>query len=121
MSKLQNQVLEFHRKNGVVINERPTVPDADTCLLRHSLIREETQELLEAFDKKDIVKIADAIGDLLMVVYGTAVSCGLNMDKICDEIHRSNMTKSGKKREDGKVVKSDGYSPPDLKGIVCES
>lgn len=118
MVKLQAMSQAFHEKFDVLINKYPTIPDIDTCLMRHSLIREETQELLNAFINEDIIAVADALGDLLTVIYGTATSCGLNMDPICDEIYCSNMSKSGKKRDDGKVMKDENYKPPDLKPII---
>ena len=46
-----------------------------------------------------------------------------DLDKVMEEVHRSNMSKldqSGKPliREDGKVIKSDQYFPPDVAGIL---
>lgn len=60
--------------------------------------------------------VADALGDLSYTVAGAALAWGIPLGEIFDEIHRSNMTKSpSEKREDGKVLKGQGYSPPDLK------
>ena len=52
------------------------------------------------------------MADLLYVVYGTAVSYGIDMDPVFREVHRSNMSKvGGYKRDDGKWVKPATYSP----------
>lgn len=71
----------------------------------------------------DIVGIADALADLVYVVYGTAVEYGINMQPISDEVHRSNMSKLGEDgkaihRVDGKVLKGPNFTPPDLATII---
>lgn len=121
-------VKEFHEKFDCVVNDRPTVPDLATMLLRVDLISEEFDELQEqgfgfVSSKPDLVHIADALGDILYVVYGTAVSCGIDMEPIVAEIHRSNMSKIQPdgtilRREDGKIIKPDTYSPADIKSII---
>jgi len=115
----QDMVALFHRTFDILVNDKPTVADAATRDLRISLIREESKELEEALEKEDVVGIADALADLLYVVYGTAVSLGLDMEPIFAEVHRSNMTKvGGHKREDGKWIKPETYEPPDLAPII---
>ena len=119
MTPEQAMVQQFHEAFDILRQPTPKVPDRATCRLRVRLIREEAKELKEAFKDKDIVEVADALGDLLYVVYGAAVSCGLDMEPIFQEIHRSNMTKvGGHKRADGKWVKPATYSRPDLKPII---
>ena len=91
--------------------------------LRYELIREELEEMREALDTKDLVGIADALADLLYVVYGAGHSFGLDLDACFNEVHRSNMSKLDKNgkpiyREDGKVLKGEDYSPPDLKSTL---
>lgn len=102
---------------GEPVRETPGLPDDAERNLRVSLITEEFEELKATSNPE---KIADAIGDLLYVVYGTAVAYGLDAQGIFDEIHRSNMTKfiDGYKRADGKWCKGPGYSPPDLRRFV---
>lgn len=124
MRKYQQMVQAFHEKAGAVINHRPTEPEGDTAKLRYNLIYEELREYVEALDKPvgsvDLVEIADAIGDLLYVVLGTAVSFGIDIEPIFNEIHRSNMSKfiDGYRREDGKWMKGPSYSPANLKPII---
>jgi len=119
MSEEQRLVKEFHKQFGLAISDEPYIPETNTVDLRLDLIREEFNELRAAMKDKDLVATADALGDLLYVVYGTAVSCGLDMRPIFKEIHRSNMSKiGGHKREDGKWIKPKDYSPPDLKPLI---
>lgn len=121
MNIMQEQVKEFHETFGIVVNDKPTLPDMQTSMLRVKLIHEELVELSQAMAEGDLVETADAIGDLLYVVFGTAVSCGIDMSPIMDEIHRSNMTKvGGHKRDDGKWVKPDTYEPAVLEPILVE-
>lgn len=119
MSKAQEMVREFHQTFGLTINDTPTVPSLADRALRYTLIEEELNELALAFERGSLTAIADAIGDLLYVTYGTAVCCGIDMKPIFVEIHRSNMTKvGGTKRADGKLVKPETYSPANLKPIL---
>lgn len=91
--------------------------------LRYELIREELEELRQALDTRDLIGVADALTDLLYVVYGAGHSFGINLDKTFNEVHRSNMSKLGSEgqpiyREDGKVIKGPDYSPPNLSSIL---
>lgn len=106
--------------------ERPsnaTWPDEKTERLREKLIEEEFIELKDAVVAKDMVAVADALADLLYVVYGAGVTFGLPLDEIFREVHRSNMTKldsDGRpiKNEAGKVVKGPNYQSPQLEKFV---
>lgn len=121
MTKLQAQVKEFHQAFGIVISEKPEMQDEATIDLRIALIREEFDELQEAFENGSIVDIADALGDLLYVIYGTGVSFGIDLEPVTDEIHRSNMTKvNGYRAENGKWIKPADYSPADLESVIAE-
>lgn len=117
-------VRECHHAQQLLINEYPTlnVPE-QTKELRCGLIEEEAAEFREALAADDIVAVADAIGDLLYVVYGAALTFGIPVDEVFAEVHRSNMTKldeSGQPvlRSDGKVIKGPDYSPPDLLPVL---
>ncbi len=117
----QSMVEEFHRTFGIVVQDAPMVVDARTRALRIRLIQEEFEELKEALEKEELPSIAKEMADLLYVVYGTAVSYGLDMDPVFREVHRSNMSKvGGYKREDGKWVKPATYSPARIEPILTE-
>ena len=116
----QQMVLEFHKEFDIHIAETPSVPNEKTKDLRVRLIQEEFNELKEAFEKKDLSHIAKELADLLYVVYGTAISYGIDMDAVFQEVLRSNISKvGGYKREDGKWVKPTTYSPANIEPILA--
>jgi predicted HAD superfamily Cof-like phosphohydrolase len=91
--------------------------------LRYNLIDEELKELRQALDERNLIEVADALTDLLYVVYGAGHSFGVNLDKCFEEVHNSNMSKLGEDgepiyREDGKVLKGPNYWAPDLKRVL---
>jgi len=70
-----------------------------------------------------LVAVADALTDLLYVVYGAGHTFGLDLDDCFDEVHASNMSKLGPdglamKRQDGKVLKGPNFFEPDLESIL---
>ena len=121
MADEQAMVEDFHRIFDIVLNQIPTVVDGRTRELRVKLIQEEFDELKEALAAEDLSSIAKEMADLLYVVYGTAVSYGIEMDPVFREVHRSNMSKvGGYKREDGKWVKPATYSPACIEPILAD-
>ena len=101
----------------------PVFPEEHIQKLRLDLIEEELDELHLGVDNQDIVEVADALTDLLYVVYGAGHAFGIDLDECFQEVHQSNMSKLGEdgrpiKREDGKVLKPDTYFPPDLKSVL---
>ena len=122
-----NSVGQFHETFKIGNAEKLTLLDEGNYTLRYNLLKEENEEYLEACKRGDLVEIADALGDLLYITYGTILKHGLQdkMEEVFDEIHRSNMSKldeNGKPifREDGKVLKSALYFRPDIKKILGE-
>ena len=113
-----DMVEDFMNAFGQDVEKTPMM--SGVAELRYELIREELEEMREALDSKDLIGIADALTDLLYVVYGAGHSFGLNLDACFEEVHRSNKSKLGADgkpiyREDGKVMKGENYSSPDLK------
>ena len=92
--------------------------------LYRSLIEEEMRELKVAEVQADEVEEFDAVLDLLVVLIGYGLSRGWPMLAGWDEVVRSNMAKidprTGKvsKREDGKVLKPEGWTPPALADVL---
>ncbi len=116
-------VREFMLTFDQVVKSKPEMPEDNIQLLRYNLIAEELEELDDALFDNDLVEVADALTDLLYVVYGAGHAFGIDLDACFAEVHRSNMSKldaQGQviRREDGKVLKSDLYSPPNLRDIV---
>jgi len=118
MNLHQVMVRNFHEKYGASIKQRPQVPNGTIRLLRSSLIIQEAAEFVDAAREKDLVGMVDALGDLLYVVYGTAVSLGVDMEPVFEEIHESNMTKAGGLSAGGKMGKGKGYIPPKVEEVL---
>ena len=116
----QAMVEEFHRKFEIAVGNGPSVPEEGTRQLRVRLIQEEFEELKEAMATQDLAGVAKELADLLYVVYGTAVSYGVDMDPVFREVHRSNLSKvGGYKRADGKWVKPSSYSPAQVEPLLA--
>lgn len=112
-------VLVFHRKFGMVVQEKPSWPDEAIVRLRTTLISDELKELSEALTEKDLPETADALADLIYVLIGTAVSFGIDLRPVWDEVQRTNLAKEGgATRADGKVLKPAGWIPPDIAGAL---
>lgn len=126
MHQATSQVTDFHRKMNQHVGDvkRPDV-SVDRSL-RVTLIEEEVEELklaLRGFDKfgerltpeQQVVAVADALGDISYVTVGAAVTWGIPLGVVFDEVHRSNMTKKAEnRRADGKVLKDADYEAPDV-------
>ncbi len=89
-----------------------------------NLIAEETQELALAIDNNDRVETLDALLDMVVVIIGAIHSGGYDAEGGWKEVMGTNLAKIDKetgkvrKREDGKVLKPQGWTPPDLKPFV---
>ena len=114
---------DFMEVFGQQVNCEPTLRDRETQDLRIDLISEELEELQLAITNNDIVEVADALTDILYVVYGAGHAFGIDLDECFQEVHQSNMSKLGDngrpiKREDGKVLKGPNYFEPDLGAVL---
>jgi len=119
MQSAQTNLRDFHDKFGLTINETPTIPGDDVLQFRINLINEEAEEFEQAAKARNLVEMADALADLLYVTLGAAVSLGIDMAPVFEEVHRSNMTKvwpdgQVRRRADGKVIKPPTYSPANI-------
>jgi len=119
MTDEQAMVEAFHNKFEVVAQTTPTDVSEETKHLRVRLIQEEFDELKEAMASGNLAEVAKEMADLLYVTYGTAVSYGIDMEPVFQEVHRSNLSKiGGYKRADGKWVKPPTYSPANIEPIL---
>lgn len=87
------------------------------------LIDEESKELDVALANNDRVEQLDALIDILVVTIGAIHSGGFDAEAAWKEVMRSNFAKVGedgkvRKREDGKVLKPTGWTPPNLGPFV---
>ncbi len=117
------KVKEFMTIFGQEVKNKAEFPSEKIVELRKKLIDEEYNELKIAIDENNLIEVADALTDILVVTYGAGVAFGINLDKCFDEVHRSNMSKlseDGKPiyNEFGKVMKGPNYSPPNLKELL---
>jgi len=96
----------------------------DQYALYLNLIKEEVQELE---DSRLPVTDLDAMIDILVVTIGAIHSMGADAEGAWNEVMRSNLAKidpeSGTvlKREDGKVLKPEGWTPPKLDPYLNEA
>lgn len=119
MTNEQTMVEAFHSRFDILVRTVPTDLTEETKQLRIRLIQEEFEELKEAMVAGNLAAVAKEMADLLYVTYGTAVSYGIDMEPVFQEVHRSNLSKvGGYKRADGKWVKPPTYSPADIDPIL---
>lgn len=125
MRSLLDDVTAFHKVCDLPVCELLAVPSDDRVALRASLIHEEVnKELLPAMATGDLVEIADALADSIYVIVGTALEYGIPLDHVWKAVQSSNMAKVDpttghvRKREDGKVLKPEGWRSPDIRGVL---
>ena len=91
-----------------------------------SLIDEEVGELVEAVAADDKIEQLDALVDILVVTMGAIRAAGWDGEGAWKEVMDTNFAKidpdTGKvrKREDGKVLKPEGWKAPELAQFVGE-
>ncbi len=116
-------------KEFIVLGEQPYNQALTTELLdfRFGLIYEEALEISDAVDKiilegdtpENKSNLLKELADLQYVLSGMAVTFGLPLEEAYKRVHKSNMSKLPPKyREDGKILKGDGYIEPDLSDLV---
>ncbi len=101
-----NQVAEFHRTFQHPIEPEPAIPSPERCRLRVNLLEEEVKELRRAIQDQDLTEIADALCDIQYVLSGAILEFGLGRQfkALFDEVHRSNMSKTCKTREEAEAT-----------------
>lgn len=138
----EDLVRQFHEVYGLPIQHDEPDVDRERVHMRMRLIYEEVSELTGAVygDKarrmleetisslpddgtRDTIETADALADLIYVIYGMALECGISLPAVLREVQASNLSKldgEGKPiyREDGKVLKGDNFFPPNVKSAL---
>ncbi len=140
-AKPKDLVEQFHKTYNLPIRKSCPTLKIDRLNMRMSLIIEEFTELVEAVygknssnilknvtDKifenddntRDIVETADALADLVYVIYGMSLECGIDLNAVLKEVQASNMSKLGEDgkpiyREDGKVLKGPNFFKPNIR------
>ena len=122
MSNMFQDVKDFQTAVGQNIGVKPELPDPAERELRLRLLKEEYEEYIQGECKNDVENIAKELADIIYIVCGTAASYGIPLDRVFDEVHKSNLSKlvDGKavRRADGKILKPDGWKPPNIKNIL---
>ena len=96
----------------------------DNQWLYSNLIQEEYDEFINAIHSEDDIEQLDACMDMIWVILGYCHMKGYKVDAAWNEVAHSNFAKidtaTGKvrKREDGKVLKPEGWKPPELDSYV---
>lgn len=160
-------VKRFHEATLIPVGSKPSPLAPDRLKLRLKLFDEFFEllgasgmgdrqvEFLERLTKdaiddlrggdQDIVEMADALGDIVVVAFGMAIEMGVNLNRVLGEIMRANMSKLDEhgnplinqcgrgnceqpcmdkshwpKPDDphGKVLKASGYTPPDIAPLL---
>lgn len=97
--------------------------DANLDHAAQLLLIEGIERFTNAMEMPEKFNVDTAISFLEIVIRGVANTYDIPLDKVFDEVHRSNMTKlhpdgSVKKDEGGKVIKPKSYSPANIEGIL---
>jgi predicted HAD superfamily Cof-like phosphohydrolase len=123
MSKTFTDVSVFLTAVGQQVPVKP-IGETDQSKLYKKLIDEEYHEFLEAFYTDDTVEEIDACFDMMWVIIGYMKSRGWDCENIWDEGAKSNLSKIDpntglvRRREDGKILKPEGWTPPDFTKFV---
>ena len=124
MQKQLNQVRKFREAFYLPCSDEADIDGSVDDLLGAELISEEVDELIGAVSSSDIVEVLDALVDITYLVIGEVHKFGLSQkfEEAFDLVHANNMSKLGSDgkpiyREDGKVLKPEGFKPVNLKQL----
>lgn len=142
MKHLMEDIAQLQHAFGHPVNDEPVEHyelDRQRMAMRLRTIGEEYFELLETAKVKletmlvstpdpstfDLEKAGNALVDMMVFIVGTGLEWGIPLDRLWAEVHRANMAKVGPDgkvtyREDGKVLKPEGWKPPDIAAAMRE-
>lgn len=108
----------MHIKYGFPRLEEPGLLDEDFMQFRIDFLKEELQELIDAYDQKDLPEVIDALIDLTVVAVGTLDLMGCYGQEHWNEVHYANMRKIPVKnaKESKRSFGIDLKKPEDWKG-----
>jgi predicted HAD superfamily Cof-like phosphohydrolase len=143
MNPWQRMVAAFHDAMELPVGDTPEIRMPE---LRAKLLMEETAETVAALGfhvdaviwepgsagarkvaqykvdaDENLAEVIDGLCDIVYVALGAAATFGVDLDVFFREVQRSNMAKvGGERREDGKRLKPEGWTPPDIEGILAK-
>jgi hypothetical protein len=123
MSKVFTDVSVFLKACGQEYPSFPS-PQNDLSKLYLKLIHEEYSEFKEALQDDDDTEQLDACFDMMWVIVGYMKSRGWDCENSWDEGALSNLAKIDPttnkviRREDGKILKPEGWKPPNFAKFV---
>lgn len=124
MTKVFTDVSVFLKSVG---QETPAIPQKTVSTqaeLYKKLIKEEVEEFWEAEAASDDIEQLDACFDMIWVIVGYMKSRGWDCEAAWDEGAKSNLSKIDpttgfvRRREDGKILKPEGWKTPDFSKFV---
>jgi predicted HAD superfamily Cof-like phosphohydrolase len=150
MRRAQDRVRRFHEamsklgaRGSVGDPQRPGCMDQAEAELRARMLLEECTETMVALLGRDMATnlmvrrvhemedlpaggsvegVADGLADVMVIVLGTAVAAGIDLEPIFDEVMDANDRKCGpgaRVRADGKLLKPIDWRGPDVAGVLA--
>jgi predicted HAD superfamily Cof-like phosphohydrolase len=147
MDRFQKSVRDFHKAIEVPVS--PNEPAIRHGELRASLIMEEAfetacalvgtsraqsiahQQIVAVLQKKaqdgddgkpDLAEAIDGVCDVVVVALGTAEEIGVDIEPFFNEVMKANLAKAGGPvREDGKRLRPEGWTPPDIEDVLAQA
>lgn len=124
LTQEERDALKHHGQTIKKIQEQLKGYDSGVALAFRLICEElaETMIATSTVEQDGLVEVADGLADLNYVVNWASGTFGLNLDKYHEEVHRANMAKfpNGEvlRDEQGKVIKPEGWTPPDIQSIL---
>lgn len=121
MGSYFSDVVAWRKAVGHSVRSHPDAGGFDGAEgdLALELIDEEFSETVAAWTAQSLPKVADGLADLIWVICGAAAQLGIDLDSVWEEVRRSNFDKvGGPVREDGKILKPEGWRGPDIEGAL---
>lgn len=151
MRQAQDRVRRFHEamarlgaRGDVGDSANPGITDRDCAALRARMLLEECTETMVALVGHDETErlliqrwrevehglhmgdkptedLADGLADVMVIVLGTAVAAGIDLEPVFNEVMDANDRKCGpgaRVRADGKLLKPIDWRGPDVAGVL---
>lgn len=123
MTDVTALVREFHEKFRLPMSDTPALVDPGLARQRHQILLKEVTEAYDAVLHSDLPGIAQELADCVYVLYGTALTYGIELDSVLAAVHAANMSKLGDDgapiMQDGKVLKGPNYVKPDIAAVLA--